>query len=75
MQDKDIQPKYKHTKFGNFMFFLCAKTTKFLTKVRPLYYILACIWGILMTVIGLLITLVLGIVKIFNKNIHFEKYY
>ena len=28
-----------------------------------------------MTVVGLLITAVLGIVKIFNKNIQFEKYY
>ena len=75
MQDKDIKPVYKHSKIGNFMFFICAKITKLLTKVRPLYYILACTWGILLTFVGLLITLVLAIVKIFNKNIHFEPYY
>lgn len=75
MQDKDIKPAYRHTKFGNFMFFICAKLTKLLTKARFLYYLLACTWGILLTVIGLLITIVLGIAKLFNKNIYFEKYY
>ena len=75
MQDKDIKPAYRHTKFGNFMFFICAKMTKILVRAKPLYFLLAIIWGILMTFIGLLITLVLAIAKIFNKNIHFEKYY
>lgn len=75
MQDKDIKPKYNHTKLGNFMFFICVKTTKLLVKARPLYYLLACIWGILLTFVGILITLGLAIVKIFNKNIHFEPYY
>lgn len=75
MQDKDIRPAYKHSKIGNFMFFICAKATKLLTKARWLYYFLACTWGILMTFIGILITVVLGIARIFTKNIHFEKYY
>ena len=34
MQDKDIKPAYKHSKIGNFMFFICAKATKLLTKAR-----------------------------------------
>ena len=42
MQDKDIIPHYKHSKIGNFMFFICAKATKFLIKHRLLYYFLAC---------------------------------
>ncbi len=75
MQDKDIRPVYKHSKIGNFMFFICAKAIKLLIKARPLYYILACIWGILLTFVGLLITAILGIAKIFNKNIHFERYH
>jgi len=40
--DKDIQPKFKHSAVGNFLFYVCAKMTKFLTKARCLYYILAC---------------------------------
>ena len=75
MQDKDIKPAYKHSKIGNFMFFICAKATKLLIKARPLYYLLACIWGIILTFIGIVITIVLGVARIFNKNIHFEKYY
>ena len=75
MLDKDIKPAYKHTGFGNLMFFLSAKITKLLVRVRPLYYILACIWGILLTIAGLFVTLGLAIAKTFNKNIKFEKYY
>ena len=52
MQDKDIKPVYKHSKIGNFMFFICAKATKLLVKARFLYYFLACTWGILLTVAG-----------------------
>ena len=29
MQDRDIKPAYKHSKIGNFMFFICAKATKY----------------------------------------------
>jgi len=32
--DKDIVAKYKHGKYGTFMFNLCAKWTKFLVKHR-----------------------------------------
>ena len=75
MQDKDIKPVYKHSKIGNFMFFICAKATKLLVKARFLYYFLACTWGILLTVVGWFITLALAIAKMFNKKIKFEKYY
>ncbi len=75
MQDKDIKPAYKHSKIGNFMFFICAKATKLLVRARFLYYFLACAWGLLLTIVGWFITLVLAIVKIFNKKIKFEKYY
>ena len=40
MQDKDIKPAYKHSKIGNFMFFICTKATKVLVKSRFLYYLL-----------------------------------
>ena len=75
MQDRDIKPAYEHSKIGNFMFFICAKITKLLTKVRFLYYLLACIWGILLTIAGIVITAALWIASLFNKNIKFEKYY
>jgi len=74
MQDKYITPAYKHSKLGNFLFFLCAKVTRGLVKARWLYYLLACTWGFIFTLIGLLITGVLAIAKLFNKNISFEKY-
>ena len=75
MENIDIKPAYGHTKFGTFMFNVCAKWTKFLIKNRWLYYLLACTWGVLMTLLGLLISGVLGIVKIFDKKIKFEKFY
>ena len=34
VDNMDIKPRYDHTAFGNFMFNLCAKTTKFLLKHR-----------------------------------------
>ena len=72
----EIKPYYKHSKIGNFMFNLCAKWTKFVLKHRWLYYLMACTWGIIMTAIGLIITLILGLVKIFiPKKIIFERYY
>ena len=52
MQDKDIKPVYKHSKIGNFMFFICAKAMKLFGKARFLYYFLACTWGILLTIVG-----------------------
>lgn len=72
----EIKPLYEHSKVGNFMFNLCAKWTKFILKHRWLYYLMACTWGIIMTILGLIITLILGIVKIFiPKKIIFERYY
>lgn len=75
MQDKDIKPIYTHTKLGNFLFFICAKLTKLLVKARWFYYFLAFTWGFLLTFLGLLITIILLIIRLFNKNIHFERYY
>ena len=72
----EIKPLYEHSKVGSFMFNLCAKWTKFILKHRWLYYLMACTWGIIMTILGLIITLILGIVKIFiPKKVIFERYY
>lgn len=51
--------KYKATKYGNFMYNLCDKGAKFLEKHRWLYYLFNFTWGIIMTVIGLVIDLVM----------------
>lgn len=51
--------KYDATKYGNFMYKLCDKGAKFLYKHHWLYYILNLTWGIIMTIIGLLVSLVL----------------
>lgn len=74
----EITPKYTHTKVGTFMFNLCAAWTKFLLKHRKLYYTLACTWGIIMTVIGYIVSGVLYAVKLFAKDkikITFKPYY
>lgn len=74
--NNEIKPMYKHSKIGNFMFNLCAKWTKFVIKHRWLYYLLAATWGIIMTVLGLIISLILLIVKLFApKKVLFEKYH
>lgn len=70
----EILPKYAHSKFGNFMFSLCANCTKFLVKHKALYYILACTWGSIMTVLGVLLTVVLAVIKLFTKKVSFKKY-
>jgi len=75
MLDKDIQPKFQHSKIGNFMFFLCTKITKVLVKNRWLYYLLAGTWGVILTFVGLLITAILAIAKLFTKSITFKKFY
>lgn len=64
----DIKAAYEHTKAGTFLFNLCAAFTKFLVKHRMLYYFLACTWGILMTVAGLLVSGILYIIKLFAKD-------
>lgn len=73
--DNEIKPGYAHFKIGNFMFSVCAKAAKFLAKHRILYYLLACTWGILPTLGGLLVTLALAIAKIFDRKIKFEGYF
>lgn len=75
MSNLKITPQYEHSKFGTFMFNLCARWTEFIIKHRVLYYLLSVTWGALMFIFGLLITLVFGIVKIFNKKIEFHKFY
>ena len=47
------------TPLGRFMYSLCDKGAKFLYKHKWLYYLLACTWGVIMTLLGLLISLVL----------------
>ena len=72
----EIKPLYEHSKVGSFMFNLCAKWTKFILKHRWLYYFMACTWGVIMTILGLIITLILAIVKIFiPKKVIFKRYY
>lgn len=63
-----IHPAYTHTKVGTFLFYLCARWTEFLVNHRWLYYILACTWGIVMTIVGLLVSGVIAIAKIFLKD-------
>lgn len=70
-----IIAKYKHSKLGIYMFNLCANWTKFLVKHRWFYYLLSCTWGILLTALGWILTLIFAIIKLFNSNITFEKYY
>lgn len=71
----EIKRQYDHGKLGNFLFDICASWTKFLLKHRWLYYLLAFTWGLLQTVIGFIITLVLLYAKLFFKDrIHFKKY-
>lgn len=70
----EIKACYGHTKYGNFMFNLCKKGTLFLSKHRFLYYLLACTWGLVLTVFGLIVTFGLWIASLFNKNIKFNKY-
>lgn len=50
---------FKRTKYGQFMYALTYKSGLFLEKHKWLYYLLACTWGILMTLLGLIITLIL----------------
>lgn len=72
----EIKPLYEHSKVGSFMFNLCAKWTKFILKHRWLYYLMACTWGVIMTILGCIITIILAIVKIFiPKKVIFERYY
>jgi len=71
----EIKRQYDHGKLGNFLFDVCAGWTKFLVKHRWLYYLLACTWGIIQTVVGLIITLVMLYAKLFFREyIHFKKY-
>lgn len=71
-----ISASYRHSAPGTFLFKLCTKWTMYLVKHRVLYYLLACTWGILLTLIGWLISLVMLFMKVFsNLDITFTKYY
>ena len=63
-----IKAAYKHTKVGTFLFKVCAKWTEFMLRHRWLYYFLSCTWGIIMTIVGLLISGVLAVVKLVSGN-------
>jgi hypothetical protein len=60
----EIKAAYQHTKAGTFLFNMCAAWTKFLVKHRWLYYTLACTWGVLWTLVGLVVSGVLALVKL-----------
>lgn len=60
-EEKEISQGYSHTKAGAWLFEACAKATKFLCRHRWLYYLLACTWGILTTICGLIAA---GVMKI-----------
>ena len=47
---------YKHNKVATFLFNYCEKGAKFLYKHKWLYYLLAFTWGLLMSVVGLIIS-------------------
>lgn len=64
----EIKAAYQHTKAGTFLFNLCAAWTKFLVKHHRLYYLLACTWGSIMTIVGLIVSGVLYLVKLFTKD-------
>lgn len=49
----------EYSKAGKFLYDLCFKGAKFLKKNKWLYYILMFTWGLLMSLVGLLVTLVL----------------
>lgn len=77
-----IKPAYEHSKVGTFLFNLSARSTEFLVKHRWLYYLLACTWGILMTALGFIATVILNIVKVVAEwikpgkvKIDFKKYH
>lgn len=54
--------KYQRTKLGQFMYDITLKGAKFLIKHKWLYYLLNFTWGILMTLLGLLIALIMLII-------------
>jgi len=71
----EIKPQYEHSKVGTFMFNLCAKWTKVILKHKWLYYVLACTWGILMTFIGWIITIILWLFVKDSKPIKYNWIY
>jgi len=70
----EIKPQYKHTKVGQFLFDLTAKMTMFIVRHQWFYYVLSFTWGILMTLISLLVTVVLFLPSLFTKKIKFGKW-
>lgn len=63
------------SKYGKFMYNLTYNFGTWLIKHRWLYYLLACTWGIIMTLIGVIITIVTWPISWFTKKVRFEKYH
>ena len=53
--------RFKHNKVAQLLFDFCYKGAMFLNKHKALYYILMFTWGLLTSVIGLLVTFVLSV--------------
>lgn len=65
--------KYNLTTFGKYMYCLIDRYSYYLYKHKWLYYLLNYTWGILMTTVGLFITL--GLLIIGKKPKRFERIY
>lgn len=64
---------YKGTKLGDFMYKLCFKAGLFIYKHKWLYYLLAYTWGLLLTIVGYVVSLVLLICG--NKPVRYREIY
>lgn len=58
LDDHTKLEKFHFTKYGEFMYQLTYKGAMFLYKNKWLYYLLALTWGVLLTLLGLVATLV-----------------
>ena len=61
------------TRYGQFMYNFCGKGAEFLKKHKALYYILACTNGLIMTLLGAIITLALLLIG--KKPIKYKRVY
>ena len=75
MVETEIKPGHKHSKLGQLMFNISARSTKFFIKHRILYYILQFTWNLPMTLFGGILALIAAIAKLFGAKVKFGKYY
>lgn len=61
------------TRYGQFMYKLCDSGADYLKKHKALYYILACTNGLIMTLLGAIITLALLLIG--KKPIKYKRVY